>query len=250
MMRTLSESRASRAGGHGGNSGKALIVLQARMGSYRLPGKVLAPVAGASVLSHCIRRLLAARVGRVIVATTTRAEDAAVALEAERHGVRAFRGATDDVLDRFVQATVAWSGEYVLRATADNPLVDIGAPARVLKVLEAGADYCVEEGLPVGAAVEGIRTGALRACAALAQTPYDREHVTPFLKRHPRRFAVRPVAAPVELRRPTLRLTVDTREDLAFVRSLVDEIGAADGLTPLGAIIALADRFASWPGVA
>lgn len=250
MTRILNEvSRPSRSGG-GAAQGKALIVLQARMGSSRLPGKVLAPVADSSILSHCIRRLLAARVGRVIVATTTRPEDAAVVAEAERHGVRAFRGASEDVLDRFVQATVAWTGEYVLRATADNPLVDIGAAARVLKVLEAGADYCVEEGLPVGAAVEGMRTSALRATAALAQTPYDREHVTPFLKRHPRRFAVWPLAAPVELRRPALRLTVDTREDLAYVRSLVEEVGTADGLTPLGTIIALADRSASWPGVA
>lgn len=233
-----------------GRRGRALIVLQARMGSSRLPGKVLAKVGGASVLSHCIRRLLASGVGNVIVATTDRPEDLGVVLEAERHGVRAVRGAVDDVLGRFVQATFDWRGEFVLRATADNPLVDIGAPGRVLKVLESGADYCVEEGLPVGAAVEGMRTMALRACAALAETPYDREHVTPFLRRHPRRFAVRPIAAPAELCRPNLRLTVDTREDLAYVRSLVEDVGQADGLTPLGDVIALADRYASWPGVA
>jgi spore coat polysaccharide biosynthesis protein SpsF len=230
--------------------GRTLIVLQARMGSSRLPGKVLAPVAGASVLSHCIRRLLASGVGTVVVATTDRPEDAAVVLEAERHGVRAVRGAVDDVLGRFAQATADWKGDFVLRATADNPLVDIGAPGRVLKVLENGADYCVEEGLPVGAAVEGMRTTALRACAALAETPYDREHVTPFLRRHPRRFAVRPIAAPAEFCRPNLRLTVDTREDLSYVRCLVDEAGEAGGLTPLARIIAVADRYASWPGVA
>jgi spore coat polysaccharide biosynthesis protein SpsF len=227
-----------------------LIVLQARMGSSRLPGKVLAEVAGASVLSHCIRRLQVSGVGDVVVATTERPEDAAVVWEAQRHGARAVRGATDDVLGRFLHATADWQGDFVLRATADNPLVDMGAAGRVLKVLQSGADYCVEEGLPVGAAVEGMRTSALRACGALARTPYDREHVTPFLRRHPRRFRVRPIAAPAELCRPNLRLTVDTREDLAFVRSLLDEVEATDALTPLGDVILMADRYAAWPGVA
>lgn len=228
----------------------SIVVLQARMGSSRLPGKVLAPICGRTILSHCIRRLQAAAIGEVIVATSTRPEDMAVVVEAERHNVRVVRGSSTDVLGRYLLAIEDWNGPFVFRATADNPVVDIDAPGRVLKVLEGGADYCVEEGLPVGAAVEGMRTSALRESATLAQSPYDREHVTPYLRHQPARFAVRPVAAPPECYRPHLRLTVDTRDDLSYVRSLLEQAGADARLVPLKEVIALADRYASWSGVA
>jgi spore coat polysaccharide biosynthesis protein SpsF len=231
-------------------SRESIVVLQARMGSSRLPGKVLAPISGRTILSHCIRRLQAAAIGEVVVATSTRPEDMAVVVEAQRHNVRVVRGSATDVLGRFLLAIEDWQGPFVFRATADNPVVDIDAPGRVLKVLEGGADYCVEEGLPVGAAVEGMRTSALRESATLAQSPYDREHVTPYLRHQPGRFAVRPVAAPPECYRPHLRLTVDTRDDLSYVRSLLEQAGADARLVPLKEVIALADRYASWSGVA
>jgi spore coat polysaccharide biosynthesis protein SpsF len=226
----------------------ALVILQARMGSSRLPGKVLASIGGRTVLAQCIERLLAARVGDVVVATTTRPEDEAVVAEARAAGVEVMRGPVDDVLGRFVAACDGWTGPYVVRATADNPLVDIDGPARLLRLLDAGADYAVEEGLPVGAAVEAMRIEALREAAALARAPYDREHVTPFIRQAGDRFAVRTVAAPFELRRPSLRLTVDTRHDLQFVRSLVEHTD--DALLPLGRVIALADLSSGWAGVA
>lgn len=228
----------------------SIVVLQARMGSSRLPGKVLAPICGRTILSHCIRRLQAAAIGEVIVATSTRPEDMAVVVESQRHNVRVVRGSSTDVLGRYLLAIEDWQGPFVFRATADNPVVDIDAPGRVLKVLEGGADYCVEEGLPVGAAVEGMRTSALRESATLAQSPYDREHVTPYLRHQPGRFAIRPVAAPPECYRPHLRLTVDTRDDLSYVRSLLEQAGADARLVPLKEVIALADRYASWSGVA
>jgi spore coat polysaccharide biosynthesis protein SpsF (cytidylyltransferase family) len=231
-------------------SARAVIILQARMGSSRLPGKVLTQIAGRSVLAHCIQRLVAADAGEVIVATTTRPEDAAVVAEAQRLQVRAIRGPVDDVLGRFALAVVDWEGPYVIRATADNPVVDIDAPGRVLKVLDGGADYCVEEGLPVGAAVEGMRTTALRDAATVAHSAYDREHVTPYLKHNPGRYRVCPAPAPPECYRPRLRLTVDTREDFSYVKSLLEQAGADERLVPLRDVIALADRYASWPGVA
>jgi spore coat polysaccharide biosynthesis protein SpsF len=227
----------------------ALIVLQARMGSSRLPGKVLAPIGGRSVLAQCIERLVAARVGEVVVATTTRPEDEAVVAEARAAGVEAIRGPVDDVLARFVAAVDGWTGPYVIRATADNPLVDIDGAARLLRLLDAGADYAIEEGLPVGAAVEAMRVGVLQEAGALANTAYEREHVTPFIRQAVDRFAVQSAPAPFELRRPSLRLTVDTRQDLHFVRSLVEQADDA-ALVPLGQVIALADRSSGWAGVA
>jgi spore coat polysaccharide biosynthesis protein SpsF len=241
----FSSARSSAA-----SSPKSVVVLQARMASSRLPGKVLAPIAGRSILAHCVERLRAARVGEVIVATTTRGEDEGVVAEAERLNVRVVRGAVDDVLGRFEQAIADWRGPYVFRATADNPLVDVDGPRRLLEILEAGADYCLEEGLPVGTAVEGVRTAALREAARTATVAYDREHVTPFLRHQRARFDVRQAPAPPALYRPHLRLTVDTRADLEFVRSLAEQAGAAERVVPLRDVIALADRSAAWVGVA
>lgn len=227
----------------------ALIILQARMGSSRLPGKVLAPIGDRSILAQCIERLQAARVGEVLVATTTRPEDEAVVAEAQAAGVDVVRGPVDDVLARFVAAIDGWTGPYVIRATADNPFIDVDGPARLLRLLDAGADYAIEEGLPIGAAVEAMRVDVLREAGQLASSDYDREHVTPFIRQATDRYAVCSVPAPFEVRRPSLRLTVDTRQDLQFVRSLVDQVADAASLS-LSQVIALADRSAGWAGVA
>lgn len=234
----------------GSSRADALIVIQARMGSSRLPGKVLASLAGRTILGHCVERLRAADVGEIVVATTERPDDDGVVAEATRLGALVVRGAVDDVLGRFAQAIEQWDGPYVIRATADNPLVDVDAALRVLRVLDAGGDYCVEEGLPVGGAVEAMRTDVLRAAHRRATSAYDREHVTPYIRQHHEEFAVRLVPAPLALRRPTLRLTIDTRADLQFVRSLVEPAAASDRLLSLSEVVALADRFSDWAGVA
>ena len=227
----------------------ALVILQARMGSSRLPGKVLAPIGGRSILAQCIERLQAARVGEVLVATTTRPEDEAVVAEAQAAGVDVVRGSVDDVLARFVGALDGWTGPYVIRATADNPFIDVDGPARLLRLLDAGADYAIEEGLPIGAAVEAMRVEVLREAGELATTAYDREHVTPFIRQATDRYAVCSVPAPLVVRRPALRLTVDTRDDLQFVRGLIDQVADVASLS-LGQVIALSDRSAGWAGVA
>jgi len=228
----------------------ALVVLQARMGSSRLPGKVLAAIAGRTILTRCIERLKASDVGEVIVATTTRPEDDAIVVEAAAQGVAVVRGPVDDVLGRVNQAIAHWEGPYVVRATADNPLVDIDSARRLLCALDAGADYAVEDGLPVGATVEAVRTSVLRDAHRLATAPADREHVTPYIRQHHEEFAVRLLPAPLALRRPHLRLTVDTRADLQFVRSLVEPAQAGTRLLTLAEVVALADRFSDWAGVA
>lgn len=219
----------------------ALIVLQARMGSTRCPGKILAPIDGCSVLGHCVRRLRAAEVGPVLVATTTLIDDEVTAREAEAHGAAVVRGPVDDVLERFRLAAAAWKGEWVIRATADNPAVDHESPRRVLEHLRHGADYVVESGLPIGAAVEGVRTAALRTAAAEAVAAHDREHVTPWLKARGGRFALRFPEAPAALRRPDLSVTIDTPADLAAVTRLLERAHAGRRIVPLVEIIAAAD---------
>jgi len=203
------------------------IILQARMGSSRLPGKALATIGGRTILDHCLRRLLFAGVAPVVLATTDRAEDDALESVARGVGALVFRGETDDVLARFVAAAGAFGFDIVVRATGDNPGTDIQAPGRLIAALRNGAaDYVYEDGLPYGAAVEAVtRTALLRASNEATQLS-DLEHVTTYVRRHTRRFRVLQIQAPAPLRRPDVRLTVDTADDLEHVRALFERTGA------------------------
>ena len=219
----------------------ALIVLQARMGSRRCPGKVLADLAGRPMLAFCVDRLTAARAGRIVVATSTLADDDGIAALAVALGVSLCRGPLDDVLGRFLLATAQWPGDFLIRATADNPALDIDGPRRVLEQLGRGADYVVESGLPLGAAVEGVRLSALRDAGGRATSAYDREHVTPWIRQRPEEYAVSVPPAPAAVNRPDVRVTVDTPADLEFLRQVFTNLRGAT-CAPLSAVIAEIDR--------
>jgi spore coat polysaccharide biosynthesis protein SpsF len=214
------------------------IVLLARHASRRFPGKALAVLAGRTLLEHCIGRLMAASVGPVVLATTTRADDDVLAVMAARLGARVFRGDEHDVLGRTVAAAAAYSFDRVLRATGDNPFVDVDGPHRALALLAPGVDYACEADLPVGAAVEAVTFAALSRAADEATDPVDREHVTTYIKRHGDRFRCVHTRAPRPLCAPDLRLTVDTPSDLAWLRSLAASTGSDH--PALGALIAAA----------
>jgi spore coat polysaccharide biosynthesis protein SpsF len=221
------------------------IVLQARMGSSRLPGKSLARIAGASLLAHCIERLGAESGLPVIVATTTSPLDDAIQEEAGRMGAAVVRGPEDDVLSRYVLAADRFDLVHLVRATADNPVVDLGAPVRTLNLLRrSGADHVTEHGLPVGTAVEAVSVAALRRAAQLTDAPYDREHVTPYLRRGPGMRAV-VLRAPTMLTNPRLRLTVDTADDLALVRRIYARLGARTSPAPLTDIMTIAEQLSA-----
>jgi spore coat polysaccharide biosynthesis protein SpsF len=223
--------------------GKVAVILQARTGSQRLPGKVLASLGGATLLAHCISRLQASGVGPVIVATTTLRADDTVFAEARRMGVTVFRGSCDDVLGRFVGAADSVGAEFVIRATADNPAVDPDSAVRLIEHLRASfADHAVEEGLPCGCTVEVVRTHALREAMTRAVDQSDREHVTTYLRRAGSGFKCAITQAPASVRRPDLRFTVDTPADLAYMRRVLEQAGGTvDRATPLSALIAAAD---------
>lgn len=219
-----------------------VVVLQARMASTRLPGKVMTLLGAHTLLAHCIRRLQASVVGPVVVATTKGLEDDVVEAEARRLHCEVVRGSTDDVLARFVMASDAVPSRWVVRATADNPAVDIDSVSRLLRALdESGAEYGLERGLPYGGAVEVVAATTLHRVAELATNDYDREHVTPYIRRHADPFRTVTPDAPLDVRRPDLRLTVDTAEDLDFMRRVLRQAGAGSGPTPLRTVIAAAD---------
>jgi spore coat polysaccharide biosynthesis protein SpsF len=202
------------------------ILLQARMASTRLPGKALEHIAGRPLLEHCLRRLMAGGVARVVLATTTLEEDAPLCDLATRLGVAVYRGSDADVLDRMAKAAEAFDLDPVVRATGDNPAVDVDAPRRALATLRAlRVDYVCEDGLPYGAAVEAVTRDALVRAAREARDPDDREHVTTWVKRRGDLWNLAFPAAPAPLRRPELRVTVDTPADLEYVRGLFARTG-------------------------
>lgn len=205
---------------------RAGIILQARVGSSRLPGKALATIGGATILEHCLRRLMCSGIAPVVLATTNRQEDDALDAIARAAGAGVFRGDEKDVLGRYVSAADAFDVDTVVRATGDNPCVDIEAPGRLVELLRShDADYVCEDGLPYGAAVEAVTRAALIRAAHEAHHAEDREHVTLYVRRNPQAFRVIVSPAPAPLRCPDLRVTVDTAADLAHVRELYARTG-------------------------
>jgi spore coat polysaccharide biosynthesis protein SpsF len=200
-----------------------LAILQARMSSTRLPGKVLRPILGRPMIALQVERLRRSkRLGRIVVATSTGPEDDPLADYAQSLGLTVFRGDLADVLDRFHGALAAHGdGEHLVRLTADCPLADPEViDAVIARHLETCADYTANtEGrtFPKGLDVEVCRVSALEAAWREARDPYEREHVTPFLYRHPERFKQAAVTRDPPQR---YRWTVDTPEDLAFVEAV------------------------------
>ena len=223
------------------------ILLQARMASTRLPGKALELIEEQPLLEHCLRRLMAAGVARVVLATTTLEEDTVLCDLATRLGVAVYRGSDTDVLGRMAGAAEAFDLDPIVRATGDNPAVDIDAADRSLAALNGlHADYVCEDGLPYGAAVEAVTRAALMRAARDGREPDDREHVTTWIKRRTDLWNLAFPAPPMPLRRPGLRVTVDTPADLAYMRALFACAGSDH--PPLRALIEAAERLDSARG--
>ena len=205
-----------------------LCVIQARVGSTRLPGKVLADLGGRPMLQFMLERLHGLPVSEVVVATSTEPGDDAVAAVGASVGVRVVRGPEQDVLARFAQALKSHPADHVVRLTGDCPLADPEVIVATLELhRERRADYTsnvIPRTFPKGLDVEVVRREALLAAAAEADDPAEREHVTPFLYRHPERFRLATLRGTELLGHE--RWTVDTQHDLEIVRQAVDQLGA------------------------
>ena len=208
-----------------------LAVLQARMSSTRMPGKVMAPVLGEPMIWRQIERMRRARtLSKIVVATSTAASDDALAGFLLGRGCSVYRGDLSDVLARFGACAAAWNPDYVVRLTADCPLIDAAViDAAVTLAVTAGADYasnCGRRSYPDGLDVEVIAVDALAAGDREATEAYDREHVTPFIRSRPARFRQADLVQSRDL--SELRWTVDRPEDFAFVRAVFQKLYPVD----------------------
>lgn len=210
---------------------RTVVVIQARMGSTRLPGKVLLDVAGKPMLEQQIRRIQHCRsVDDVVVATTTHRHDDAIVDLVRRLDVNWFRGDEHDVLARYVGAARATRADVVLRVTSDCPLIDPALTDRVVDELRdyaAECDYAsniVQRTYPRGLDVEALFADTLFRIDRLSKSAAAREHVTlvPRSER-PELFLVRSVTDTED--NSDLRWTVDTDADLGLIRCLYDALG-------------------------
>ena len=215
-------------------SPRVVAIIQARLGSTRLPGKVLAPLAGASMLARVCRRVARAMlVDEVLVATTRHERDDAIVDECARLGFGVFRGSEHDVLDRYYHAAQAARADLIVRVTSDCPLIDPGVIDRVVRaMLSRRGDYAANvlmRTFPRGLDTEVVTARALERAWRDARESYERVHVMPYFYRHPEWFRLVSVTGPHELGH--WRWTVDSPEDLAFVREIYQRMNGQDDFT-------------------
>ena len=219
-------------------------VIQARMSSRRLPGKVLELLGGKPMIERQVERTSLAGLDELIVATSTDSRDSPLCAELDRIGTRYSRGALDDVLDRVYQAAASVGADHVVRLTADCPLTDYRIIDRVLEAhLAQGNDYTsntLERTYPDGLDVEVATIAALEAAWRECTDPEQREHVTPYLYTSPDRFKLGNVDNAIDYSR--YRLTVDYPEDLVVVRTVFDILNAKDPGFSCADMVALLER--------
>ena len=226
-----------------------LIIVQARMSSTRLPGKVLLPLAGEPMLTRLIERLRRVqRADGIVVATTTNASDDPIAALCAQLGVPCHRGSEHDVLSRSADAARLHGADVVVRITSDCPLIDPALIDQVIAVYEEGESDYVSNMLPptwpYGMAVEVFSAAALAQAHAEATQAAEREHVTPFIYWHPERYRLRNVASPVDLSQH--RWTVDTPEDYALVSRLFHHLMPTHPHFTQADVLALLEQHPDW----
>jgi spore coat polysaccharide biosynthesis protein SpsF len=211
------------------------IIVQARMGSSRLPGKILRTVAGKSLLETEIERLRQIKVQghqvEVVIATTTSPLDDEVERFCLGKKIEFFRGSASDVLSRYYECASRRGSEIVVRATADCPLIDPEVSGKVIETyLAGGFDYVsntVERSYPRGLDTEVFSFVTLEKAHQLAKEAPDREHVTRFIYTHPDKFRMGAVKNPVDL--SNHRWTVDTAEDFELIKRLLGDLASKPG---------------------
>jgi spore coat polysaccharide biosynthesis protein SpsF len=199
------------------------------------------------MLAHIIDRLgRAKRLDRIVIATTDLPAEQAILDLARQNGVEGFRGPTADVLARYHLAAQAYRADVIVRVGGDEPLLDPATVDRVVaRHLESRADYTdncrIVQTFPRGLDVEVLSRATLDRLVHLARQPHQREHVTPYLYEHPDEFAITRVEAEGELRRPELRLTVDTEDDLRLIEAIYGRLHRPGEIVDVRSAISLLD---------
>lgn len=202
---------------------RVVAIVQARMSSTRLPGKVLNQIEGKTMLARVVQRLSrSSLINEALIATTNLPADDAIVEECRRSSVAVFRGNQEDVLDRYFRAAQASQAEAVVRITSDCPLIDPEVADKVIAAfLREKPDYAsnrIVRTYPRGLDTEVMTMETLERAWRLADQPYERVHVTPYIYEHPAEFETVSVTGEADFSQH--RWTVDTPDDLEFVRAI------------------------------
>lgn len=208
---------------------KVLGIVQARMGSTRLPNKVLMNIMDKPLLWHMIYRLKHSKeITQLIIATSTNKIDDPIEIFCSSIDIECFRGSENDVLSRFYYAAIKYGGDIIARFTGDCPLIDPLISDDVIKThIASSGDYSsntLKRTFPRGLDTEVFSFRVLEKAFNNANKEYEREHVTPYIYENPKLFKLINLEAKGKLRRPDIRITVDTKEDLKLVREIYSQL--------------------------
>lgn len=233
-------------------SKEVISVVQARMGSSRLPGKVMLPLSGEHVITHDVRRVKSAEcVTETIVATSRQTADDIIARYALRAGADVFRGGESDVLGRMYDAARSTDADVIVRITGDCPLIDPEIiDAVVQEVTDSNVQYATnifERTFPRGLDVEAFTFESFERVHEEATEPHHREHVTPYYREQKNMFSVKNVTSeevfdePQFQNRGDLRLTLDEADDYEVLRTIYENI-SFDDILPIREAIRYVDK--------
>ncbi|MBS0634960.1 MAG: glycosyltransferase family protein [Verrucomicrobia bacterium] len=228
-----------------------MIVVQARLGSTRLPGKIFKRVLDKTLLAYQLERLrMVQNVAGIVVATTINPNDQPIVDWCNQEGYHCIRGSEDDVLSRYMAAIDAFGLDAVVRVTSDCPLIDPDLLERGLGLFYShynDLDYlsiCHERSYPLGMDFEIVRTQALEKAYFEAKSSPEKEHVTPYIWQHPEWFRLANLQQ--KENQSAYRLTVDTEEDFALIRHIIEALYPKNPEFRLADIMALLQKNPDW----
>ena len=212
---------------------KVVCIIEARMASTRLPGKVLKDIGGRNSLEHIINRIKSlGNISEICLATTTGTEDQVIIELAKSLGVKHYRGSEHDVLSRVLRAAEMLSAEIIVEITGDCPFVDPMMVDQYIEILKNNdLDYVsnnIVSTYPDGFDVQVFLTKALKKSSSMAITREEREHVTMHIRQNPQIFKTQNIVAPKSYRYPEMSVTLDTKEDLEVLRLIANHFTDID----------------------
>ena len=218
--------RAARAKRSKVGTWNPTCIIQARMGSTRLPGKVLMRLAGKTALERVVERVrLADQIKQIVVATSELEQDDAIEAECDGLGVDWYRGSEEDVLNRYLETAEHFGADPIVRVTADCPLIDPGVLNALVRLYHDNPGCFVtnnlEPSFPHGLDAEVFSLAKLRLATQQTGEDYSAEHVTEWMRKQPGAVNLK---LPVDLHR--VRITLDTRDDLSLLRAIYRAYGS------------------------
>lgn len=225
---------------------KVVAIIQARMGSTRLPCKVIKEIVGKPMLWHIINRLKWSKlIDEIVIATTTNKEDLVIIEFADKHGIACYAGSAEDVLDRYYQVALKFGADIIVRITADCPLIDPNIADKIINdfLIDAELDYASNTLIPTypdGLDVEVLSLTALEIAWNNANKKSEREHVTPYIKNHPEIFKLLNVQGNYDL--SSSRWTVDYPEDIRFIEIIYKNLYADNEIFLMGDVLSFIEK--------